>query len=105
MRLAQRLYGLSGRDRSAARQKFEEAWGAKLPEKVGLTATEMFPAVLDGRVKGMIILGENPMVSDPDSLHVEKALRALDFLLVIDIFPTPTSELAHGVLPRAAIAE
>jgi formate dehydrogenase alpha subunit len=89
----------------AARQKFEEAWGAKLPEKVGLTATEMFPAVLDGRVKGMIILGENPMVSDPDSLHVEKALRALDFLLVIDIFPTPTSELAHVVFPGASFAE
>jgi formate dehydrogenase alpha subunit len=89
----------------AARQKFEEAWGAKLPEKVGLTATEMFPAVLDGRVKGMIILGENPVVSDPDSHHIEKALRALDFLLVIDIFPTPTSELAHVVLPGAAFAE
>jgi len=89
----------------AARQKFEEAWRAKLPEKVGLTATEMFPAVLDGRVKGMIILGENPMVSDPDSHHIEKALRALDFLLVIDIFPTPTSELAHVVLPGASFAE
>jgi formate dehydrogenase major subunit len=89
----------------AARQKFEEAWGAKLPDKVGLTATEMFPAVLDGGVKGMIILGENPMVSDPDSLHVEKALRALDFLLVIDIFPTPTSEVAHVVLPGASFAE
>jgi formate dehydrogenase alpha subunit len=90
---------------SAARQKFEEAWRAKLPEKVGLTATEMFPAVLDGKVKGMIILGENPMVSDPDSHHIEKALKALDFLLVIDIFPTPTSEFAHVVLPGASFAE
>ena len=89
----------------AVQQKFEEAWKAKLSEKVGLTATEMFPAVLDGKVKGMVILGENPVVSDPDSLHIEKALKALDFLLVIDIFPTPTSDLAHIVLPGTSFAE
>ena len=89
----------------AVRQKFEEAWGAKLSDRIGLTATEMFPAILDGKVKGMIILGENPVVSDPDSLHVEKALKALDFLLVIDIFQTPTVDLAHVVLPGAAFAE
>jgi formate dehydrogenase alpha subunit len=89
----------------AVRQKFEEAWRAKLSEKVGLTATEMFPAVLNGKVKGMIILGENPVVSDPDSLHVEKALKALDFLMVIDIFQTPTTDLAHVVLPGASFAE
>ena len=89
----------------AVRQKFEEAWGATLSDKVGLTATEMFPAILDGRVKAMVILGENPVVSDPDSHHVEKALKALDFLLVIDIFNTPTSDLAHVVLPGASFAE
>jgi formate dehydrogenase alpha subunit len=89
----------------AVRQKFEEAWGAKLSGKIGLTATEMFPAVLDGKMKAIVILGENPMVSDADSLHVEKALRALDFLLVIDIFKTPTTDLAHVVLPGAAFAE
>jgi formate dehydrogenase alpha subunit len=87
------------------RQKFEEAWGSKLSDKVGLTATEMFPAVLDGRVKGIVILGENPVLSDADSHHVEKALKALDFLLVIDIFSTPTSDLAHVVLPGASFAE
>ncbi len=89
----------------AVKQKFEEAWKAELSDKVGLTATEMFPAILEGKIKGMVILGENPMVSDPDSLHVEKALKALDFLLVIDIFPTPTSDLAHVVLPGASFAE
>ena len=89
----------------AVKQKFEEAWKARLPDKVGLTATEMFPAILDGRIKGMIILAENPVVSDPDSHHVEKALKALDFLLVIDIFPTPTSDFAHVVLPGASFAE
>jgi formate dehydrogenase major subunit len=89
----------------AVRQKFEEAWGAKLSDKIGMTVTEMFPAILDGRIKGMVILGENPVVSDADCLHVEKALKALDFLLVIDIFKTPTSDLAHVVLPGAAFAE
>jgi formate dehydrogenase major subunit len=89
----------------AVKQKFEEAWKAELSDKVGLTATEMFPAILEGKIKGMVILGENPMVSDPDSLHVEKALKALDFLLVIDIFSTPTSDLAHVVLPGASFAE
>jgi formate dehydrogenase alpha subunit len=89
----------------AVRQKFEEAWGAKLPDKIGLTATEMFPAVLDGKMKAIVILGENPVVSDADCLHVEKALKALDFLLVIDIFKTPTADLAHVVLPGAAFAE
>jgi formate dehydrogenase major subunit len=89
----------------AVRQKFEEAWGAKLPDKIGLTATEMFPAVLNGKMKALVILGENPMVSDPDSLHVEKALKAVDFLLVIDIFKTPTADFAHVVLPGAAFAE
>jgi formate dehydrogenase alpha subunit len=89
----------------AARQKFEAAWKIQLPEKVGLTATEMFPAILSGKLKGLVVLGENPVVSDADCLHVEKALKALDFLLVIDIFSTPTSELAHVVLPGASFAE
>lgn len=87
------------------RQKFEEAWKCKLPEKVGLTATEMFSAILEGKIKGMIIMGENPVVSDADSHHVEKALKSLDFLLTIDIFPTPTTELSHVVLPGACFAE
>lgn len=89
----------------AVRQKFEEAWRAELSARVGLTATEMFPAALEGRVKAMVILGENPVLSDADSHHVEKALEALDFLLVIDIFNTPTSDLAHVVLAGASFAE
>jgi formate dehydrogenase alpha subunit len=89
----------------AVRQKFEEVWGAKLSDKVGLTVAEMFSAIHDGKVKAMVIMGENPVVSDPDSLHVEKALKALDFLLVIDIFNTPTSDLAHVILPGASFAE
>jgi len=87
------------------RKKFGEAWRTTLSDRIGLTATETFPAILDGRVKALVVLGENPIVSDPDSLHVEKALRALDFLLVIDIFQTPTAELANAVLPGTSFAE
>jgi formate dehydrogenase alpha subunit len=87
------------------RGKFEEAWGAKLSETVGLTVTEMLPAAIDGKVKALVVLGENPVVSDPDSLHVEKALKAVDFLLVVDIFRTPTADLAHVVLPGTSFAE
>jgi len=89
----------------SVRQKFQEAWGAQLSDKVGLTVTEMLPAILDGKIKALVVLGENPMVSDPDSHHVEKALKAVDFLVVIDIFRTPTAELADVVLPGASFAE
>lgn len=87
------------------REKFEQAWGAKLSEKIGLTVTEMLPAALDGRIKALVVLAENPVVSDPDSLHVEKALKAVDFLMVIDIFRTPTAEFADVVLPGTSFAE
>ena len=66
-------------------EKFEKAWGAKLSDKVGLTVSEMIEAAGNGKVKAMYIMGENPMVSDPDLNHVEKALENLDFLVVQDI--------------------
>jgi formate dehydrogenase alpha subunit len=87
------------------KQKFEKAWQVGLSDKIGLTVTEMLPAILDGKIKALVVLAENPIVSDPDSLHVEKALKALDFLLVIDIFRTPTAELAHVLLPGVSFAE
>ena len=87
------------------RKKFEEAWGASLSPKVGLTVTEMVPGLEEGKVKAMVILGENPMVSDPDSGHVKHALEKAEFLMVVDIFPTPTTEMAHLVLPGVCFAE
>ncbi len=87
-------------------KKFAEAWGVKgLPQKAGLTVTEMMGAAIDGSVKAMYIVGENPMVSDPNLKHVEEALEALDFLVVQDIFLTETARLADVVLPSAAYAE
>ncbi|MCX6668703.1 MAG: formate dehydrogenase subunit alpha [Methanothrix sp.] len=88
-----------------ARQKFEQAWQTKLPDEPGLTALEMLALAEDGRLKGLFIVGENPMMSYPDSSQIKKALEALEFLVVCDIFPTETSELADVVLPAASFAE
>jgi len=88
-----------------ARAKFEKAWGVKLPDNVGLTVTEMTDAALTGSLKAMYIMGENPLLSDPDINHVKKALSSLDFLVVQDIFLSETAQLAHVVLPGCSFAE
>ena len=87
------------------RRKFEEIWGAPLSSTPGLTATEMPAAILEGKVKGMWIMGENPILSDPNSSHVKKALEHLEILVVQDIFLTETAELADVVFPAASFAE
>ncbi len=87
------------------RRRFEEAWGIGLPEEPGLTVVEMINAALKGDLKALYIMGENPMVSDPDLNHVSEALDSLEFLVVQDIFLTETAKKAHVVLPGAAFAE
>lgn len=89
----------------AARAKFEKAWGVKLPQKPGLTLTEMTNAALQGSLKAMYIMGENPVLSDPDINHVRKALDSLDFLVVQDIFLSETAQFADVVLPACSFAE
>lgn len=87
------------------RQKFEKAWGVpKLSDKVGMTVTEMV-ANAGKAIKALYIMGENPVLSDADINHAEKALASLDFLVVQDIFLTETAKLAHVVLPSACFAE
>lgn len=88
-----------------ARKKFEAAWSTDLPDKPGLTALEMMDAAVEGRLKGLLIVGENPVMSYPDSSKIKMALKKLDFLVVIDIFPNETTELADVVLPAASFAE
>jgi len=88
------------------RAKFEEAWGVEnLPAEVGLGVTTAIDAAAEGKLKGLLVMGENPMLSDPDQNHVRRALENLEFLAVIDIFPTQTSQFAHVVLPAASYAE
>ncbi len=90
----------------AARQKMEAAWGVTdLPDQVGLTVTAMIPKAHDGELKALYIIGENPLVSDPDLNHAEKSIRNLDFLVVQDIFMSETAQLADVVLPSACFAE
>lgn len=89
----------------ANKEKFEAAWNAKLSDKVGLTIPGAIEGLSAGTVKALYVVGENPMVSDPDVHHVEKALRNAELLVVQDIFLTPTAELAHVVLPGASFAE
>jgi formate dehydrogenase alpha subunit len=90
----------------AIRQKMEAAWGVSdLPDKVGLTVTAMVPKAHDGELKAFYIIGENPLVSDPDLNHAEKSFRNLDFLVVQDLFLTETAQLADVVLPSACFAE
>lgn len=89
----------------AIREKFAKAWNVqKLPDKVGMTVTEMIPAA-GKTIKALYIMGENPMLSDADVAHVEKCLSALDFLVVQDIFLTETAKLADVVLPSTCFAE
>jgi len=89
----------------AVQAKFEKAWNAKLPSKPGITITEMLSGAEKGTIKALYIMGENPMISDPDLNHAKKALEKLDLLVVQDIFMTETAELADVVLPAASFAE
>ena len=99
------LPGYQKVDDPAARGKFEEAWGVPLPDEPGLTVVEMMNAAHEGRVKAMYIMGENPMLSDPDLTHVGEGLKNLDFLCVQDIFLSETAQLADVALPAACFAE
>jgi formate dehydrogenase major subunit/formate dehydrogenase alpha subunit len=91
---------------AAVSERFARAWGVDgLPGKPGQMATTAMNAAAEGKVRGFFILGENPMLSDPDQDHVRRALRRLDFLVVQDIFLSATAELADVVLPAACFAE
>jgi formate dehydrogenase alpha subunit len=88
------------------REKMAKAWNVRdLPGSVGLTMLEAMAAAAKGQIKGLYIMGENPMLSEPDIHHVEQELKSLDFLVVQDIFLTETARLADVVLPSACFAE
>ena len=89
----------------AIRKKFEAAWGCELTDRPGLTLTEIFDAAHRGDVKAVYLVGENPVLTDADSGHVEEALKHLEFLVVQDIFLTETARFADVVLPAASFAE
>jgi len=93
-------------DNLDAIQKMEQTWNVTgLPTKVGLKVTEMLPRAHEGKLKAMYIIGENPMVSDPDLNHAADCFEHLDFLVVQDIFLTETAHKADVVLPSKCFAE
>jgi len=85
--------------------KFEAAWGTRPPARPGRVVTEMVEGSLSGDTRAMYVVGENPLLSEPDLHHAEKAIGQLDFLVVQDLFMHETAERAHVFLPAAAFAE
>jgi predicted molibdopterin-dependent oxidoreductase YjgC len=88
-----------------AQKKFESAWGISLPNKVGMTVTEVIPAAGEGKVKALYIMGEDPIMSDPDSSHIRHCLEVCDFVVLQEIFPSETSPYADVLLPGVSFAE
>ena len=88
-----------------AHEKFEKAWSATSSTQVGLTVTEMIPGILDGKIKSLYILGEDPVMSDPDTKHIRHCLESIDFLVLQEIFPSETAAYADVLLPGVSFAE
>ena len=87
------------------KKKFEKAWGYSLPGSPGLTHVEIFDAIYQGKIKVLYLVGENPILSEANSRHVEEAIGKLEFLVAQDIFLSETARLADVVLPAATFAE
>jgi formate dehydrogenase major subunit len=87
------------------RKKFVAAWSTALSPKVGLTLMEIMAGAGSGAIKALYIMGENPLLSDPDLHHVKEELKKLDLMISQDIFLTETSQLADVILPVASFAE
>ena len=100
--LPDRLPGFQAVENDDLRAKFERAWGVTIPPKRGWHQSAMMDAMERGELRGLYVLGENPLASDADAQHAERLLRGLDFLVVQDIFEHATTDLADVVLPGTA---
>ncbi len=92
-------------DNPQAHAWFSKYWNAELDNKPGLTVVEIMHAVLEGQIRGMYIMGENPAMSDPNLNHARAALAALEHLVLQDMFLTETAAYADIVLPASGWAE
>ena len=99
------LPGYSGLNNEDTFAKYEELWGVRLPRRPGKAATEVWDNIFKGAIRGLYIMGEDPVLADPNAGHAVKALDQLIFLLVQDIFLTDTAKKADVVLPAACFAE
>ncbi|MBE7465814.1 MAG: formate dehydrogenase subunit alpha [Planctomycetes bacterium] len=91
-------------EHAEVRAKFEAAWGVALPAQVGENLNQMMRH-LGGSIRGMYLMGEDPVMSEPDLARLEEGLNALEFLVVQDIFMSETARFAHVILPGACFAE
>ncbi len=99
------LPGYQKLEKAPIREKFEAAWDAPLPKRRGMTKITAMDQMIKGNVRGVFVMGENTVVSDPHANHAEHALKSAEFMVVQDIFLTDTARLADVVLPAAAFAE
>jgi len=88
-----------------AQQRFEQAWGVPLSPDPGLTLPQLMDAMCEGHVKGMYVMGEDIVLSEPDVTTLEEGLNNIEFLVVQDIFFNETCRFADVVLPAACFAE
>ncbi len=86
-------------------EKFQKAWGVELSDAIGLTHTEIVDAALEGKVKAIYLMGENPLLSEANSNHAREAFEKAEFVICQDIFLSESAELADVVLPAASFAE
>lgn len=100
--LPHRLAGFQDVEDPQVRQRFEEAWQCRIPPRAGWHQTAMLQAIEQGVLRGMYVVGENPVRSEANSGRVRRLFESLEFLVVQDIFLTATGELADVVLPAAA---
>ena len=100
------LPGYQSVDDPELRRKFSEAWGAEVPETPGYRLDQMMSGLHDGRVRALVLIGENPAQTEPNARHVEEGLGKLDFLVSQDIFlHDMTRKYADVVLPASSFAE
>lgn len=97
--------GYQGADDPTIQQKFSQSWGEEVARTPGLTSLGMTKGTLEGDFRGLILFGEDPVVTDPDQNHVRAALKALDLLVVAELTMTETAKLADVILPAASFAE
>ncbi len=97
--------GYQNLDKPGILEKFEEAWGTKLNPVIGTKATDCFPKMITGDIKGLFIFGEDPVRTDPNTAHVIHALESLDFFVIDELFMTETAKLADVILPGRSYTE
>lgn len=104
--LPNRLPGFQDIADDAVRMKFEKVWGVPISPDPGLNQSQIFEAMAAGTMRGMYVIGENPVESEANQTHVRHLFEGLDALIVQDIFLTSTGEMADVVFPaRASFAE